>query len=102
MWQRKCNRFFFYIQLNIIILILMFVHAYFARSAAVSIFQEKSGLVSRYELTDLCLFTDARYTRHPVMADLNTPFQDYPMSFEHFPSGSLMTPPLHLKSHANH
>ena len=102
MLQRKCNRFFVYIQMNIILLVLIFVHGYFARSAAVPILQEKAGLVSRYELTDLCLFTEARYTRHPAVADLNTPFQDYPMSFEHFPSGSLITPPLHLKSHANH
>jgi hypothetical protein len=102
MLRRKCYKFFLYIQINIILLVLIFVHAYFARSAAVPILQEKSELVSRYGLTDLCLFTDARYSRHPVMADLNTPFQDYPMSFEHFPSGSLMTPPRHLKSHATH
>jgi hypothetical protein len=56
-------------------------------------------VVQRYGLTDLCLFTDARYTRHPAMADLNTPFQDYPMSFEHFPSGSFLTPPQHLTRH---
>jgi hypothetical protein len=51
------------------------------------------------ELTDLCLFTDAQYTRHPAVAVLNTPFQDYPLSFEHFPSGSLSGPPPHLVSH---
>ena len=37
-------------------------------------------------------------TRHPVMADVNTPFQDYPLSIEHYPSGSLMPPPAHLSS----
>ena len=49
-------------------------------------------------LTDLCLFTEARYTRHPSMTDLNTPFQDHPMSLEHFPSGAIMAPPPHLKT----
>ena len=49
--------------------------------------------VSALKLTDLCLFTEARYTRHPSMADRNTAFQDYPFSFEHFPSGSLMPVP---------
>jgi hypothetical protein len=49
-------------------------------------------------LTDLCLFSDARYTRHPALADRHSPFQDYPLALEHFPSGSLMPPPAHLRS----
>ena len=47
-------------------------------------------------LTDLCLFTDARYARHPSLADRHSPFQDYPLALEHFPSGSLISPPAHL------
>jgi hypothetical protein len=47
-------------------------------------------------VTDLCLFTDARYTRHPSLADRHSPFQDYPLAMEHFPSGSLVLPPAHL------
>ncbi len=43
--------------------------------------------------TDLCLFTEARYTRHLSQADLHSPFQDHPLSFEHFPSGSFVLPP---------
>ena len=46
---------------------------------------------------DLCLFTEARYTRHPVMADVNSLFQDSPLSLEHYPTGSLMAPPAHLE-----
>jgi hypothetical protein len=61
---------------------------------------EKAEMVRRLELTDLCLFTDARYTRHPSVADIHTPFQDYPLSLDHFPSGSIIAPPPHLrKSH---
>jgi hypothetical protein len=45
------------------------------------------------KLTDLCLFTEARYTRHLSQADLNTAFQDHPLSLEHFPSGSFTQPP---------
>ena len=44
-------------------------------------------------LTDLCLVTEARYTRHPSMADLHTPFQEHPLALEHFPSGSIIPPP---------
>ncbi len=44
-------------------------------------------------LTDLALTTEARYTRHPTMADLTSPFQDHPASLDHFPSGSTFTRP---------
>ncbi|MDV7145214.1 hypothetical protein R3X27_21230 [Tropicimonas sp. TH_r6] len=50
-------------------------------------------LVRRAGLTDLALFTEARFARHPAMADLHTAFQDNPMSFEHFPSGTFAPRP---------
>lgn len=53
------------------------------------------------EVTDLCLFTDARYTRHPSLADRHSPFQDSPLAMEHFPSGSLVLPPAHLAATRN-
>jgi len=56
----------------------------------------RAGLVRELGLSDLCLFTEARYTRHPSTADLQSAFQDHPMSLEHFPSGSIMEPPAHL------
>lgn len=59
--------------------------------------ESRRALVKSLSLTDLVLFTDARYTRHPSMADRHTPFQDYPLSFEHFPSGSLIPPPPHVR-----
>lgn len=53
----------------------------------------RAALVRRLGLTDLALFTEARYTRHPSQADRFTPFQEHPSSLEHFPSGSLAAPP---------
>lgn len=53
-----------------------------------------SEMVDDLELTDLSLFTEARYTRHLSQADQHSAFQDHPLSFEHFPSGSLVMPPL--------
>jgi hypothetical protein len=53
-------------------------------------------LVRQLGLSDLALFTEARYTRHPSMADLHTAFQDHPVSFDHFPSGSLVPPTRHF------
>lgn len=55
-----------------------------------------AALVARHGLTDLALFTEARYTRHRAMADLHSAFQDHPLGLEHFPSGSLLPPPVHL------
>jgi hypothetical protein len=60
------------------------------------VLSRKAALVRQLELTDLCLFTEASYTRHLSMTDPSTPFQDSPLSLEHFPSGGLVEPPLHL------
>ena len=53
------------------------------------------ALVRELGLTDLSLFTEARYTRHPTQADWHAPFQDHPAALEHFPTGSLLPPPLY-------
>lgn len=53
------------------------------------------ALARRLGLTDLALFTEARYTRHPSQADLHSAFQDHPLALEHFPSGSLIVPRPH-------
>lgn len=44
-------------------------------------------------LTDVALFGEARYTRHPSQADLASAFQDGPAVLDHFPAGSLVRPP---------
>ncbi len=44
-------------------------------------------------LTDLCLATEARYTRNPAVSDPIAPFMDYPGAIEHFPTGSFWAPP---------
>lgn len=49
-------------------------------------------LVAALALTDLALWSEARYTRHPAMTDLFAPFQDHPGAPEHFPAGSLLPP----------
>ncbi len=49
-------------------------------------------LVLRLGLTDLSIWSEARYTRHPSQADSFTAFQDYPGAFDHFPAGSIVPP----------
>jgi len=58
--------------------------------------QASRRLVASLGLTDLCLVTEARYTRHPSLADRHAPFQDHPLALEHFPSGAILPPPPHL------
>ncbi|MRR51392.1 MAG: hypothetical protein EG825_10825 [Rhodocyclaceae bacterium] len=53
-----------------------------------------AALAARLGLTDLALFTEARYTRHLSQADLHSAFQDHPLALEHFPSGSVMPSPV--------
>lgn len=77
----------------------LFAHGARRISAAAPRLAEERRQVRAYHLTDLVLFTDARYTRNPAMADRHAPFQDYPQSLEHFPSGSLMPPPPHVRTH---
>lgn len=57
---------------------------------------DKRQIVRLLRLTDLSIWTEARYTRHPSQTDFFTPFQDFPSSPEHFPAGSIMGPPRHL------
>ena len=97
--MRKSDLFLVCTSVQILLLGFVFAHASYTRDAAAPKFLEKAAMVKHLELTDLCLFTDAHYTRHPSMADMQSPFQDAPMSFEHFPSGSLMSPPPHLGKH---
>ena len=50
-------------------------------------------MVTRLGLTDLALWTEARYARHPSQTDRFSAFQDFPASPEHFPAGSIVPPP---------
>ncbi len=79
--------------INLSLLGLLFVHAAHKEKVDMPLLKARSKIVKRLELTDLCLYTEASYTRHLSQADLHTPFQDYPMSLEHFPSGSILQPP---------
>jgi len=54
---------------------------------------EAAALAKKLGIADLCLFTEARYTRHLAQADWFAAFQEHPASLEHFPSGSLVLPP---------
>jgi len=75
------------------LLVAIFLHAAIGRKTMVAQEVERAGLVRQLGLSDLALFTEARYTRHPSQADLFSAFQDHPVSLDHFPTGSLIGPP---------
>ena len=90
------SRFFVsFILLLLLILALLALHSQYERKVWIGEeLPASKELVGRLALTDLSLWTEARYTRHPAMADFFTPFQDSPASFEHFPAGSIIAPRL--------
>ena len=91
--MRKSNLFFFYMLVNLVLLGLLFVHALTEEKRNLPVLEEKRKMVEKHRLTDICLFTEASYTRHLAVSDRHTAFQDGPFALEHFPSGSILPPP---------
>ena len=72
----------------------LFLHGtYVYKTRGLPALQAKKELVHHLGLTDLAIWTEARYTRHPSQADFFSAFQDSPGAFDHFPAGSIMAPP---------
>lgn len=94
--NRRSDIFIAFIILQVMVIALIFIDAAVRARLAAPGLQQRRQAVAVLALTDLALFTEARYTRHPSMADRNTPFQDHPLALEHFPSGSLVPLPAHL------
>ncbi len=95
--MRNSSLFFLYLSAGFFLLGLLLIHASFSANAQQGNLEEKASMVKILMLTDLCLFTEARYTRNLSQADLNTAFQDHPLSLEHFPSGSFTQPPESIR-----
>src|SRR5208282_5552561 len=68
--------------------LLVMIFSRFQSRADLPAIERTRAEVETLRLTDLCLFTEARYTRNPSQADLHSAFQDHPFSLEHFPAGS--------------
>lgn len=79
-----------------VLLFLLFFYPLLHHEDHGHILQEQKDAVRTLSLTDLCLFTEARYTRHLSQADVHSAFQDHPLSLELSPSGSLTYPPRKL------
>ena len=95
--MRKSDLFFIYLGTLSALLLLSLLDAGIRSRGAEERLAHTGRQVAVLELTDLSLFTEARYTRHLSQADWHTPFQDHPFALEHFPSGSLLAPPDPLR-----
>ena len=91
--MRKSSVFLGVTILQAALLALCLLHAGRAGEASRPAVARRAATVRALGLTDLCLFTDASYTRHLALADVHAPFQEHPVCLEHFPAGSLAGPP---------
>jgi len=66
----------------------LFIHSQILEEELRSVEKIQEIAVSGLGLTDLCVATEARYTRNPAVSDPMAPFMDHPGALEHFPTGS--------------
>jgi hypothetical protein len=90
--MRKSTSFLLFTAISLLAFAMFSLHADYSTTKAEPQRRYRSQLVKELQLTDLCLFTEARYTRHLSMADTHSAFQDHPVALEHFPSGALTRP----------
>jgi len=91
--MRKSDSFLLSLFFCLFLLIATVIDSNRLQVEAISHLERSAQLVAQHGLTDLALFTEARYTRHISQSDLHSAFQDHPMALEHFPSGSIYLPP---------
>ena len=90
--MRRSIQFLLFTALNLTIFLLLPLHARHAQQHSGTALKFVDAPLRNLQVTDLCLTTEARYTRHPALADRHAPFQEHPLALEHFPSGSLILP----------
>jgi hypothetical protein len=88
--MRPSTRFFWFLAVCALLILLIVLQVWLPEGREGERRERMERLANNLSLTDLCLFTEARYTRHPSQADRHSPFQDHPAALEHFPSGSIV------------
>jgi hypothetical protein len=94
---RKSDGFWLFIGSSILLLVAILIQAHFVARADLPGLSQKAAVAKNLGLTDLCLSTEARYTRHLSQSDWHAAFQSHPLALDHFPSGSVFAPPGTLK-----
>ncbi len=83
--QKQLRAFMIFILLEIFV--VMFLWTWHAAPPAQT-YQAKQQLVQKFLISDYCLSTESRHTRHLSSPEWIAPFQDFPGYLEHFPSSS--------------
>jgi len=95
--MRKSDGFGIFIVTGMLLLVAILIQAHFVARADLPLLRQKDAVVKNLGLTDQCLTTEARYTRHLSQADWHAAFQSHPLGLDHFPGGSVLGPPKTLK-----
>jgi hypothetical protein len=98
MAMRKSDFFLLFIVGGIVLLVAILIQAHIVARGDLPLVRQEAEVVRNLGLTDLCLSTEARYTRHLSQADWHAAFQSHPLALDHFPSGSVLGPPATLKT----
>ena len=85
----RCRLFACLIALEVLVLVFLVAAGHFASDRMAAVRRCNRQLVQVFELTDLSIWTGARYTRHLSQADVFSAFQDNMAALEHFPEGAL-------------
>jgi hypothetical protein len=84
------------IALEVLALVFLVAAGHFTTGRMAPVHHDNQQLVQVFELTDLSIWTGARYTRHLSQADVFSAFQDNMGALEHFPAWVLAAPPASL------
>jgi hypothetical protein len=95
--MRKSDVFLLLAVGGMVLLVGVLIQAHLAARGDLPLVRQEAEVVRNLGLTDLCLSTEARYTRHLSQADWHAAFQSHPLALDHFPSGSILSPPRTLK-----
>lgn len=95
--MRKSDFFLLFTSGGLVLLVAILIQAHIVARGDLPLVRQEAEVVKNLGLTDLCLTTEARYTRHLSQADWHAAFQSYPLALDHFPSGSVLGPPATLK-----
>ncbi len=89
------------IAIEVLALASLVAAGHFTTGRKVPVHRDNQQLVKVLELTDLSIWTGARYTRHLSQADVFSAFQDSMGALEHFPAGVLASPPASIVDRGN-
>lgn len=83
------KKFFLLLFVQLIILIIFFSMA----DDAGARLQKNSAIANAFLLSDVCLSTESRHSRHPALPDMIAPFQNFPGFYDHYISSSFINIP---------